>query len=249
MCTEKERIIKTLEEMDVMDDFLFMEIMTDEESGIEVCRMILSLVLKREIGKISYTAQKVVPGVSESSHGIRMDAYITEHLSEEGTGRPDIRVYDMEPDTQSKKKRWLPKRSRYYGDLIDVHLLETGVEYNKLPELVTIFILSFDPFGKNAMYYEAGSIIKTHPDIPYDDGIRRIYLYVNGDLPENAGEEEKKLQNLLRYIGKSIRTNVTDENTEKLDDIVHKTKAKKGVGVRFMKSWEREKELREEGRE
>ncbi|MBR2185791.1 MAG: Rpn family recombination-promoting nuclease/putative transposase [Lachnospiraceae bacterium] len=249
MCTEKERIIKTLEEMDVMDDFLFMEIMTDEESGIEVCRMILSLVLKREIGKISYTAQKVVPGVSESSHGIRMDAYITEQLSEEGTDRPDIRVYDMEPDTQSKKKRWLPKRSRYYGDLIDVHLLETGVEYNKLPELVTIFILSFDPFGKNAMYYEAGSIIKTHPDIPYDDGIRRIYLYVNGDLPENAGEEEKKLQNLLRYIGKSIRTNVTDENTEKLDDIVHKTKAKKGVGVRFMKSWEREKELIEEGRE
>ena len=211
--------------------------------------MILSLVLKREIGKISYTAQKVVPGVSESSHGIRMDAYITEHLSEEGNGRPDIRVYDMEPDTQSKKKRWLPKRSRYYGDLIDVHLLETGVEYDKLPELVTIFILSFDPFGKNAMYYEAGSIIKTHPDIPYDDGVRRIYLYVNGDLPENAGEEEKKLQNLLRYIGKSIRTNVTDENTEKLDDIVHKTKAKKGVGVRFMKSWEREKELIEEGRE
>ena len=249
MCTKKTRVAKSLEEMDVMDDFLFMEIMTDEESGIEVCRMILSLVLKREIGKISYTAQKVVPGVSESSHGIRMDAYITEHLSEEGNGRPDIRVYDMEPDTQSKKKRWLPKRSRYYGDLIDVHLLETGVEYDKLPELVTIFILSFDPFGKNAMYYEAGSIIKTHPDIPYDDGVRRIYLYVNGDLPENAGEEEKKLQNLLRYIGKSIRTNVTDENTEKLDDIVHKTKAKKGVGVRFMKSWEREKELIEEGRE
>ena len=249
MCTKKTRVAKSLEEMDVMDDFLFMEIMTDEESGIEVCRMILSLVLKREIGKISYTAQKVVPGVSESSHGIRMDAYITEHLSEEGTGRPDIRVYDMEPDTQSKKKRWLPKRSRYYGDLIDVHLLETGVEYDKLPELVTIFILSFEPYRKNAMYYEAGSIIKTHPDIPYDDGIRRIYLYVNGDLPENAGEEEKKLQNLLRYIGKSIRTNVTDENTEKLDDIVHKTKAKKGVGVRFMKSWEREKELIEEGRE
>lgn len=111
MCTKKTRVAKSLEEMDVMDDFLFMEIMTDEESGIEVCRMILSLVLKREIGKISYTAQKVVPGVSESSHGIRMDAYITEQLSEEGTGRPDIRVYDMEPDTQSKKKRWLPKRS------------------------------------------------------------------------------------------------------------------------------------------
>ena len=35
--------------------------------------------------------------------------------------------------------------------------------------------------------------------------------------------------------------------TKQLDDIVHKTKAKKGIGVRYMKSWEREKELREEG--
>ncbi|MBQ6968237.1 MAG: Rpn family recombination-promoting nuclease/putative transposase, partial [Lachnospiraceae bacterium] len=235
MCTEVTRSKKTLEEMDVIDDFLFTEIITDEENGKEVCRMILSLVLKREIGEINYTAQKVVPGISESSHGIRMDAYITEQLSEKGKGKPDVMVYDMEPDTQSKKKKMLPKRSRYYGDLIDAQLLETGVEYDKLPELVTIFILSFDPFGKNAMYYEAGSIITTHPDIPYDDGIRRIYLYVNGDLPKDAGEDDRKLKNLLRYIGKSIKANVTDENTEKLDDIVHKTKAKKGIGVRFMK--------------
>ena len=136
MCNVEARSKKTLEEMDVIDDFLFTEIMTDEENGKEVCRIILSLVLKREIGEINYTAQKVVPGISERSHGIRMDAYITEDLSKEDTGS----------------------------------------------------------------------------------------------------------------IGKSIKANVTDENTEKLDDIVHKTKAKKGVGVRFMKSWEREKELREEGR-
>ena len=105
MCKTRIRSMKTLEEMDVIDDFLFVEIMTDDEYGKEVCRMILSLVLKREIGEINYTAQKVVPGISESSHGIRMDAYITEHLSEEGTDRPDVRVYDIEPDTQSKKKK------------------------------------------------------------------------------------------------------------------------------------------------
>ncbi len=140
-------------------------------------------------------------------------------------------------------------RSRYYGDLIDVQLLETGVEYDRLPELVTIFILSYDPFGMNDMIYEVRSTIKTHPDIPYDDGVRRIYLYVDGELPEDAGEEDRKLKNLLRYIGKSTKANITDDLTDKLNDIVHRAKAKKGVGVRYMKSWEREKELREEGRE
>ena len=247
MCYEETRVMKPLEEMDVIDDFLFAEIMADEEDGAEVCRMILSLVLKRKIGKISFTAQKVVPGVSESSHGIRMDAYITERMADDGSGKPDISVYDVEPDKQIRKKKLLPKRSRYYGDLIDVQLLETGVEYDKLPELVTIFILSYDPFDRNAMYYEAGSIIKTHPDLPYDDGVRRIFLYVDGDLPGDAGDDDRKLKNLLRYIGKSTKANVTDEVTGKLDDIVHKTKAKKGIGVRYMKSWEREKELREEG--
>ncbi len=174
--------------------------------------MILSLVLKREIGEISFTAQKAVPGVSESSHGIRMDAYITEHLTEDGIDRPVIRVYDVEPDRQSSKKKLLSRRSRYYGDLIDVQLLETGVEYD-------------------------------------NDGVRRIFLYMNGELPENAGEDDRKLKNLLRYIGKSTKDNVTDDLTDKLNDIVHRTKAKKGVGIRYMKSWEREKEIREESRE
>ena len=205
--------------------------------------MILSLVLKREIGEISFTPQKTVTGISEDSHGIRMDAYITEQLSEDGENRPFIKVYDIEPDNQSGKKKWLPRRSRYYGDLIDVHLLNSGVDYDRLPELITIFILSYDPFGMNDMCYEVGSVIKGRPDTPYDDGIRRIYLYVDGNLPDNAGEDEKKLKNLLRYIGKSTAENVTDYITGRLDDMVRQTKLKKGVGIRYMKSWERDKAL------
>ncbi len=248
MCYEEIRTMKPLEDMDVIDDFLFTEIMADEEDGAEFCRMILSLVLKREIGEISFTPQKIVPGISERSHGIRLDAYITEHLTEDGTDRPCIRVYNVEPDKQSTKKSFLPKRSRYYGDLIDVQLLEAGVGYNRLPELVTIFILSYDPFGRNSMYYEAVSTLNTHPEISYNDGIRRIFLYVDGDLPENAREDERKLKNLLRYIGRSTKANITDDLTGRLNDIVHRTKTKKGIGIRYMKSWEREQELREEGR-
>ena len=42
---------------------------------------------------------------------------------------------------------------------------------------------------------------------------------------------------------------MTDDVTGKLNEIVHKIKEKKDVGIRYMKSWEREKELRDEGRE
>ena len=65
-------------------------------------------------------------------------------------------------------------------------------------------------------YYEAGTLLKTHPEIPYNDGIRRIYLYVGGKLPENAGEDDRKLQDLLKYIGKSTSDNVVDEQIQKI---------------------------------
>ena len=238
---KKQYVMKQLEKMNVIDDFLFSEIMADEKNGLEVCRMILSCVLRHEVKNIRFTAQKTVPGISERSHGIRLDAYVTEENGD------DISVYDVEPDKQSSKKAWLPKRSRYYGDLIDVQLLNTGVDYEKLPELVTIFILSYDPFGENAMYYEAGTVIKTHPHVPYSDGIRRIFLYTNGEISKECDEDEQTLKNLLRYINESTRANVIDDNTRKLDDIVSVTKARKEIGIRYMKSWEIERQVREDG--
>ena len=163
--------------------------------------------------------------------------------------REDISIYDVEPDKCKDLKAGLPRRSRYYSDLIDVQLLEKNTQYDKLPELVTIFILSYDPFGENAMYYEAGTVLKTHPTVNYDDGIRRIFLYVGGNLSDQADKAEQSLKNLLVYINESKTENATDDNTKKLDAIVRSTKAKKGIGVEYMKSWERESYIKEKGRE
>ena len=247
MCnTTNQYKMKPLEEMNVIDNFLFTAIMSDDEDGLEACRIILSCVLKREVRNIRFTAQRVVPGVSEKTHGIRIDAYVSEESAETGE---DINVFDVEPDNKISEKKGLPRRSRYYGDLIDVQLLSTGTDYAKLPELVTIFILSYDPFGENAMYYEAGTVLKTHPNVTYNDGIRRIFLYADGELPEGNSEDDRRIKALLRYINDSTDANATDDNTKKLNGIVKSTKAKKDIGIAYMKSWEREKELKAEGAE
>lgn len=244
--TTNQYKMKPLEEMNVIDNFLFTAIMSDDEDGLEACRIILSCVLKREVRNIRFTAQRVVPGVSEKTHGIRIDAYVSEESAETGE---DINVFDVEPDNKISEKKGLPRRSRYYGDLIDVQLLSTGTDYAKLPELVTIFILSYDPFGENAMYYEAGTVLKTHPNVTYNDGIRRIFLYADGELPEGNSEDDRRIKALLRYINDSTDANATDDNTKKLNGIVKSTKSKKDIGIAYMKSWEREKELKAEGAE
>ena len=119
-----EQAMKQLEEMNVIDDFLFTEMMADEKNGLEVCRIIISCVLKREVRNI-----------------------------------------------------------------------------------------------------------------------RRIFLYADGDLPEDADEDAHKIKNLVTYIRSSNKQNVVDENTRKLDSIVADTKSKKDIGIRIMKSWEREREI------
>ena len=239
---------KKLAEMNVIDDFLFTEIMSDEKDGAVVCSMILSCVLKREVRNIKFEAQKVIHGSSEKSHGIRLDVYATGKPGDNGDSKEDYSVYDVEVDKRSGNKAGIPKRSRYYGSLIDAKFLEPRKEYKELPDIFTIFILSYDPFDQNALYYEAGTHLLTHPDVPYDDGVRRIYLYTKGDLPGNAGEYDRKLRNLLRYINESTEANVIDDNTRRLDEIVRVTKSKGTVEDDIMYNWERDEELKEEAR-
>ena len=48
-------------------------------------------------------------------------------------------------------------------------------------------------------------------------------------------ERGKRLQNLLRYINDSKDENVTDDNTDKLNNIVRHTKNKPGMEPGYMK--------------
>ncbi len=133
---------------------------------------------------------------------------------------------DILPNTEMLFDKDTPAlgRSRYYGDLMDVQLLEKSVDYEKLPEQVTIFILSYDPFGKGSMYYEARTMLITHPDTAYNDGVRRIFLYADGRLPDESTEDDRKIQKLLKYIARSTDDNISDESTVELDRIVRNTK-------------------------
>ena len=55
---------RTLEELNVMDDFLFSALASDRYVGAPFCRVLLSALLQRSIGKIRVVAQHAVPGFS-----------------------------------------------------------------------------------------------------------------------------------------------------------------------------------------
>jgi len=90
------------------------------------------------------------------------------------------------------------------------------------------------------MYYEARTVLTTHPNCEYNDGIINIFLYANGQLniPEGRG---KKLQQLLQYMLTGQKPSVTDQEIETIDKLVTKVKAKKEVTTNYMKQWDRDR--------
>ncbi len=236
---------RPLSELNVIDNFLFTTIMNDPERRIEFSELLLSAIFGREISVLDVRAESLVNGPDTDRHGIRMDAYV-EQLPD---GEEKTVIYDVEVETRVEDKSSLPRRNRYYSDLLDTHLLESGENYKNLRDLVTIFILSYDPFHSGSMVYEAKTVIVSHPEEAYDDGILRLYLYTEGK-PDSVSEKYgPALKHLLQYICRSTDENVVDGITGKIDAIVQSIKAKKEVSIEYMKRWELDEIIREEGRD
>lgn len=191
---------RPLEELNLMDDFLFQEMLLQEGDGEEFCRILLGTILGRPIRKVRIMPQKNILGIDTDRHGIRMDAYIEDISAENALPgaemvdaeiMPDI--YDVEPNNRYEKQT-LPKWVRYYHGLMDTQLLAAGVEYDKLQNVVIIVILPYDPFDRNRMVYTIQNQCVEDISIPYDDGAKKIFLYTKG----TEGNPSQELRDMLK---------------------------------------------------
>ena len=235
---------RSLAQLDLIDNFLFQATISQGEAGEEVCRILLRTILGRPFGKIRIVPQKPFLGPDVDRHGIRLDAYIEDWstLSSDIANAelcPDI--YDIEPNKTSEKAM-LPKRMRYYHGLIDSHLLDTGKTYDTLPSVFIITILPYDPFGQNRMVYTIKNCCVEVPELPYDDGAVKIFLYTKG----TEGNPGKELRDMLKYIEETTEQNITNPDIAAIHEAVSQAKQSREVGINYMKSWEWEDMIRKE---
>lgn len=67
---------RPLSALNLIDDFLFQAVVSEEDGGKEVCQILLSTILNRPIGDVHVSAQKVLLGSDTDKHGIRLDACV-----------------------------------------------------------------------------------------------------------------------------------------------------------------------------
>ena len=213
--------------------FLFNAVMTFPGIGERFCRLLLQVVLGREIGRLRVVAQRAFGGRDEGFRGARLDVLAEEELMDV---LADPSVFDIEPDNNGDvvSLKDLPKRVRFYHAIIDSRCLKKGEGVGKLKRVFVIFVCSYDPFDRGRMVYTIRNMCEEIPEMEYDDGLRTVFLNTKGD---GAGVPEE-LVALLRFLEDTREVNAVNDVLRELLEMVRVVKEDGKVTVAYMKSFE-----------
>ena len=229
---------RKLEQLNLLDDFLFGSILSYPEIGEEFCRKILKILLNVDMDRLHIVPQKVYYGSDTDRHGARLDVYIEE---EKGTGT----IYDVEPDKNDDRelKLALPRRVRFYHSKIDGRSLKAGDDYSKLKQVIVLMIMSYDPFGRDRVLYTIRSKCEEDPDMDYDDGAATCFFFTKG----KKGELSEEARELLCYMEDSSAGNAQSERLKEIHSMVETVRQDEEVALEYMKVYEREQMIERRG--
>jgi predicted transposase/invertase (TIGR01784 family) len=227
--------MKPLQELDLLDRFLFAVAMEDPV----IQKNILEILLEKQIHLLQQIETEKEFRTSPLRRSIRVDVYSKDD---------ENNIYNAEAQKQNKGNH--PKRSRYYQALLDSSLLEPGVkDFNMIPNVTLIQIAPFDLFGKKKCRYTFRMKCDEVEGLALEDGAVRIFFNTHGEKEEGMSDE---LMALLHYIEHTTEENADQSESEKIQEIhkrIQNIKKNEEVGVRYMQAWEELAYEREEGYE
>ena len=230
---------KKLQDLNLMDRFLFSELIENAEAY----KLILEIILEREI---SFKGEPV----AENEKRKELLGKIA-RLDVCAIGDDD-RVYNAE--VQKENENNMHKRMRYYGALMTSKLLPEGtIDYNRLSDLCMIVIAGFDMGGEGKYRYTVRRMYEGYPDKEVYDG--EVILYLNTKGKDTAGVSNELIA-MLEYFEETTDDKALSSGYERiirLNEIVSSIKANDEIGVKYMNAYEERmhdiQEAREQGEE
>ncbi len=222
---------KTLQELTLLDRFLFAEAMEHPEN----LQTVLEIILGKDLVLQHIPQAEKEVRLSPDFHSIRVDVW---------TKDEDDVVYDAEVQQQDTHN--LPQRSRYYQSLIDSKLLDPGMDYRMLNPVVIILIAPFDIFGKDRYRYTFSMRCEEETDVTLHDGAIRIFLNTRGTDEENITPELKELLYFMEHTNEE-RQPFDSPKLCRLQDSIRSIKKSEKVGIKYMQAWEEKLLFKQEG--
>ena len=223
---------KTLQDLTIKDNFLFGAVMHVEEN----CKGFLELVLGFPIAHVVVSKERSMIYHPEYK-GIRLDIYAEDE---------NHTHYNVE--MQMRRKKALGKRSRYYHSQIVMEALESGEEYETIPDTFVIFVCDFDPFGKELYCYTFQNECKEDRNVKLEDGCCTIFLSTRGKKEELVSPD---LVRFLKFVTADLEESEKDfgnELVERFQKTIREIKADREMGGRYMIFEEMLREEKQEGK-
>ena len=219
---------KRYEELSLFDDFLFCKIM---ENNTDLCKELTEAIIGRKIGKIISMSEQKPVEITADGRGVRFDVYMED---DEST------VYDIEMQTYEEKE--LPKRTRYYQGMIDLHTMERGAKFGELKKSYIVFICMKNPFKEYGLHkYDMRTVCLQDQAVPFDDGSHKIILSAEGDKDDVSA-------NLAAFLQYLVTRRPDSDLTRRLDEKVQESRGHEKWRMEYMTLEERDQRMREEGR-
>ena len=220
---------KSLEELNLSDNYLFANAMSNEG----ICKEFLEKLLHIEIDEIEIAKSEWTEDVYYDAKAVRFDIFVMDSAGQ---------IYDIE--MQNPNEEDLARRSRYYSSMLDTSELKKGQHYSDLPLSYVIFICTFDPFHDGRHIYSFENYCTENRKIPLQDDSKKIILNTKGTM-DDVSEE---LKDFLKYVEKSTADMASASNgslTRHMHDIVESVKIERRV--EFMTLQEMIDEEKKEG--
>lgn len=226
---------KSLQDLTLLDRFLFAEVMEDPKTF----ENILSIILGEDISIKGRPQSEHENRTSPLKRQVRLDVWAEDET--------DV-VYNVEAQKENTKN--LPHRSRFYQALIDSKLLDPGeVDFSNMKDCYSIIIAPFDLFGRG-LYQYTFQMTCAETGQPLEDGATRIFLNTHGKNSEDISPELKELLYYMEHTTEEISCSTS--RLQEIKNHVNVVKSSEEIGVKYMQEWEEKilekRKARAEGR-
>ena len=204
---------KRLEDLTITDDFMFSQVMKDEE----ICKEVVETILGIKVGKIKFLTSQHEIEITPEAKSITLDVYL----------RDEEKIINVEMQTGHKNE--LAKRCRYYQAAADIDNTQLGDIYSKMKDNYVIFICTFDPFLQGKAFYRFENIcMDCNPPLPLRDGTYKLFL-------NTAAEDLTLLDPELKLFYDYVRRGTADSAlTGRIESSINKLKENTEVRRKYM---------------
>lgn len=226
---------KSLQDLTLLDRFLFAEVMEDPKTF----ENILSIILGEDISIKGRPQSEHENRTSPLKRQVRLDVWAEDETDA---------VYNVEAQKENTKN--LPHRSHFYQALIDSKLLDPGeVDFSNMKDCYSIIIAPFDLFGRG-LYQYTFQMTCAETGQPLEDGATRIFLNTHGKNSEDISPELKELLYYMEHTTEEISCSTS--RLQEIKNHVNIVKSSEEIGVKYMQEWEEKilekRKARAEGR-